>query len=654
MRLPPRVTPALLVAAGALAAVIGGLSAAPVSAQKSLVIERLHSDIEVHATGDITVTESIRARFSGQWNGIARRLDLQHTTAAGDRELLDVELVGASDEEGLALRTEMNRLDRATREIRIWVHDARDRTAEVELRYRVRGALRYFLADSSVAGDTGPFDELYWQVTGTDWEVPIEEASASVALPAGAEPLRAAAYRGGPDSGERVEVAMPGGGTAVGPNEVVIPSSGRLSPGEGLTVAVAWPAGQVAVPGGVARSAPVRFGPDGSVVRSDPGLVDLGRASYWALLPLLLPFLVFWLTYRVWERRGRDPRERAITVHWEPPEELDPAEAGTLVDHTPGMQDVISILVDLAVRGYVVIAERKKKGFLGFGTDYAFHLVRPRSEWGDLVRHERLFLDGLFDSTSKTEVMANLAEEGSFLDGVLETVGGEPASDTAPEGTLDSIFLSDLQNQFYKEIPGIKNALLDSLVEKGHYLRRPDRVRMLWALGAGGMFVLSFAAVPAFAMGTATGFALGLATLFATGASAIILAVFAWLMAARTEKGARTREAALGFKRFLERVESPRYRRMITSPAQFEQYLPYAMAFGCADKWAKAFDDLLTEPPDWYRGRHGRFVPTDFASDLGTLASTASSTMASSPSSSGSSGGGSVGGGSGGGGGGGF
>ncbi len=89
----------------------------------------------------------------------------------------------------------------------------------------------------------------------------------------------------------------------------------------------------------------------------------------------------------------------------------------------------------------------------------------------------------------------------------------------------------------------------------------------------------------------------------------------------------------------------------------FEQYLAYAMAFKVEEKWAKAFDGMFTEPPDWYRtraGAHvGAFNASVFAHNLAGMTTQAGTTMSSSPSS-GSGGGGSVGGGSGGGGGGGF
>jgi uncharacterized membrane protein len=136
--------------------------------------------------------------------------------------------------------------------------------------------------------------------------------------------------------------------------------------------------------------------------------------------------------------------------------------------------------------------------------------------------------------------------------------------------------------------------------------------------------------------------------------STVVLFLFALIMPARTVEGARAREATLGFKEFLERVESERYRKMITSPEMFERFLPYAMAFGVADAWAKAFENIYREPPTWYVGGTGQFSASSFSHDINSMSSAMSSSMSSSPSSSGSGGGGSSGGGSGGGGGGGF
>ncbi|MCX8053873.1 MAG: DUF2207 domain-containing protein, partial [Armatimonadetes bacterium] len=66
---------------------------------------------------------------------------------------------------------------------------------------------------------------------------------------------------------------------------------------------------------------------------------------------------------------------------------------------------------------------------------------------------------------------------------------------------------------------------------------------------------------------------------------------------------------------------------------------PYAMAFGIADKWAKAFEGIQTAPPQWYSGPDGEFHPVLFAHHLNDATGSWASTMASQPRSSGRGGG---------------
>jgi uncharacterized membrane protein len=135
------------------------------------------------------------------------------------------------------------------------------------------------------------------------------------------------------------------------------------------------------------------------------------------------------------------------------------------------------------------------------------------------------------------------------------------------------------------------------------------------------------------------------------------------VMPARTQNGARALEGVLGFEDFLAHVESDRFNRMIKTPEMFEKFLPFAMAFGVEKNWSRAFEGILKEPPQWYRGSSfgPNFYPMTFVNDLGYMSSRASSVMTSAPRSSGGSGfssggggGGYSGGGFGGGGGGGF
>jgi uncharacterized membrane protein YgcG len=195
-------------------------------------------------------------------------------------------------------------------------------------------------------------------------------------------------------------------------------------------------------------------------------------------------------------------------------------------------------------------------------------------------------------------------------------------------------------------------------MELKYYRSRPDRVLGLWAgiaiatgllVGGGGMVIAA-----RFGMAPLTTVLAGIFT------GAIVLG-FGIFMPARTVAGTRALEAALGFEEFLQRVESDRFKKMITGPEMFERYLPYAMALAVEKKWAAAFADIYREQPDWYRGTgHRGFHPTLFVSDLSGMTQHAATAMTSAPRSSsgsgfsGGGGGGFSGGGFGGGGGGAF
>jgi uncharacterized membrane protein YgcG len=342
-------------------------------------------------------------------------------------------------------------------------------------------------------------------------------------------------------------------------------------------------------------------------------------ASNW---PLVIPVPVFLLAFAAWRRRGRDPERRPVTVRYEPPERFTPGEAGTLIDNEVDLRDITATLVDLAVRGYLRFEEKEEPKLFGlFGSrGYTLHRLEPPPGAAPLAPHEERVLTGVF------------------------------------AGRGASVKLSQLEDEFYSAIPGIKSAVHDRLVQRGYYHARPDKVRGHWLLGAG------FAGIVIAGAGGALAAKLLMTPLpfiIAGAASTVILVGFALIMPARSEAGARALEGILGFEEFLTRVESEAYKRVIVGhPEMFDKYLPYAMAFGVEKKWAAAFEDIYTQPPNWYVGpSFAHFSVGRLSSSLATFTREAGSTMTSSPrssSGSGFGGGGSSGGGGGGGGGGGF
>jgi len=292
------------------------------------------------------------------------------------------------------------------------------------------------------------------------------------------------------------------------------------------------------------------------------------------------------------------------------------------VDESPDTRDITATLVDLAVRGYLRITERKADHLLGLwsSVDYLFNRVKPRQEWAALPQFERLLLEALFKDS---------------------------------EG--DEVWLSSLENRFYQSLPGIHDAMFNALQTRKYYGQRPDRVKQAYLIGgiAVGMLLTVALAILADRWGMAP-----LTALAAGLLSGVIVVGFGRIMPARTQQGTKALEGVLGFEEFLTRVEADRFDRLIKTPELFEKFLPYAMALGVEQNWARAFESIVMTAPAWYQGSDlAQFNTRGFTSRMGDMASRTGSTMTSAPRSSSGSGfssGGSSGGGFGGGGGRGF
>ncbi|TMA79853.1 MAG: DUF2207 domain-containing protein, partial [Deltaproteobacteria bacterium] len=188
-------------------------------------------------------------------------------------------------------------------------------------------------------------------------------------------------------------------------------------------------------------------------------------------------------------------------------------------------------------------------------------------------------------------------------------------------GRGDAVELSDLKNEFYQELPGIRDRIFEALVGHGYYARRPDQVRTTyWILAAIAGVATFLAGVLADKAGVDILGAPPL-TIFVAGAlSAAVVFAFGWVMPARTAAGAQALEGVLGFEEFLARVESDRIARVKKTPEMFEKFLPFAMALGVEQKWARAFEGICQKPPDWYRGSSlSDFRPRLFVDQLGGM-----------------------------------
>jgi uncharacterized membrane protein len=559
------------------------LAAASAGAQqRTLTIQSFDANIVVDQQGVVDVTETITAQFSGSWNGIYRSIPVEYRTPQGFSWTLKVESLSATDAEGRALKVERSR-ERHYLKNRIWIPGARDTTRTIVIHYRVPNDIRFF----------EDHDELYWNVTGDEWDVPLNKVTAKVTLPPQTTGIRHTAFTGAYGTDTRDAVTTTQG------NAVFLTMNRNLGFREGASIVVGWDKGVMREPSGARK------------------LVDVLAANW----PLSIPAAVLVGMFLLWRKVGRDPEALPVAVQYEPPDEMTPAEVGTLLDESVDMRDVTATIVDLAVGGHLRIEEREEKTLLGLSSksDFVFHRTQPPGTSRALSSHEQQVLSGIF--------------RGS-----------------AAEATL-----SGLKNEFYTKLPGIRHAIYERLIDRGLHRTRPDQVKSRWTIAA-----VAIGALLGYGGGGPFAARLGLAPMpfiVAGIVSGIIILLFGRIMPARTITGARTLEKVRGFEEFLTRVESDRFAQVVKTPEMFEKFLPFAMAFGVEAKWARAFKSIYTEPPRWYAGTNSNlFDASRFSGRLSDMSEQAGKTMSSTPRRSGGSGfrGGFSGGGSGGGGGGGF
>jgi hypothetical protein len=487
-----------------VAIILLALFAAMPTIARTLVFKHFDAQIQVHPDGTIDVTEVIEAQFTGAWHGIYRTIPVEYTDDAGLNYTLLLDQISATDSDGEKLKLEQNREGRNIK-FKIYVPAAEDATRTILLHYRVLDALRFF-ADH---------DELYWNVTGNEWDNQIDLVTAHIELPSGVTGLHAVAYTG--VTGSRTEDAR----VEIKDNVVDVTSTRRLGFRQGLTAVVGFDKGFVHPP-----SASMQFA---RFLKSNS--------------PLLIPFIAFLVMLWLWWTRGRDPQRLAISVQYEPPDKLTPGECGTLVDNEAAMRDITATLVDLAVKGYLTIEQKEESHLLGLthSKDYIFHMKKPPAEWASARSHEQEMLSALFDDGASTDVA-----------------------------------LSELQNHFYTHLPAIRERIFSALMSDGYYLHRPDTVKQGY-IGAGLLIggLLVFGGAGYFA--NATGIAAG-SWILAGIATGVVICIFGMFMSARTITGARALEKVLGFEEFLGRVEKDQIERLEKTPELFEKFLPYAMA----------------------------------------------------------------------------
>lgn len=607
-------------------------------------IINFESRITVHADATITVIETIDALTTGA--EIKRGLYREFPTSYKDRL-------------GNTIQTEFKVLGvrRDGQTIDFWIEDKpgsqrvymgnRDIIIDpgrhvFELTYKTDHQIGYF----------EDYDEIYWNATGDLWNFPIQKAVAVVRLPTGAKVVQQAAYTGLRGSTEQnfTTSSEPDGGPR-------FTTTQPLAPGEGLTIAVAWPKGFV-------NERPI----------ADTPLPVFDSTSH-ALFAAIGFLVTLAYLYFAWRNVGRDPVGGPIVPVSNPPAGFSPAATNYVLQMGFNDTTFAAAIISLAVQGNIKIEDN-------FGT-YTLSITSPeikQASPGEQALFKTLFTFG-------TSVQLNNSNH--------KIIGGARSA-------LRRVLDRELQGILFKAnknflIPGFVLSILSALWIAMTSQATETIVFMtiwlsVWAVGCSLLVKRALLAwykamhsafnlIPAIAATFMAGIFLAglffglkeLASSTSIPTATLMIATFALtpffheLMKAPTFRGREILDQLEGFKRYLADAEK-QYMALENPPEEtpelFETFLPYAFALGVGHSWCNHFGSRLAQTqstkqthsfrPTWYQGDLSNFGDTLSSSFSSAVSSSAHAPSTNNTSGSGSSGGGSSGGGSGGGGGGGF
>ena len=600
------------------------------NAQSAERILKFHSEILVQKDGSLDVVETITVRSEQKSikHGIYRDLpdsyDHPEYGKFGFKAKTPVEIYGLK-KNGQREPYHTERLSNGTRTY----FGSKGRVLKSgEYTYTFRYSMQRQIARTADGA------QLYWNVTGNDWEFPIDQATARVTLPGTAEIRRYEAWTGRQGS-TRSDASFDDQSS----NQISLEAERQFRPAEGMTLRLF-------------------FTPDVMSWSQESELVKMYRDNMrfiWGWL-VLLAMLVFYIV--MWILKGIDPAKGIIVAQYRPLDYLSAAAHRAvyrnLVDDTSFAVGVLSA----AIKGWLTIEEVDSG---------VFRLIKSRQKPDNkLSLSEELLVDGLFKKSSSVtfgdQYDANMYQVKKNYEKKLRT----EFADRAHVNHAFSLIVGALIGTV---------GLVMIFYDYAQLIAAPIFFLVFIGIFVGVIVFNAISKVPVwkwllFALGVAVlatylAYSKGITFAIPMFFFAIVFAVFSYLMPAPKAGGRMMMDQIEGFRLYLSKAEHDSLKRLNLpekTPQLYEELLPFAIALDLETKWSGQFVDVLAKARQegnvrkhyhsWYHGDN-RFSASDsFAPVL--AASLASSVVAAStpPSSSSSSGGSSGGGGGGGGGGG--
>jgi len=398
----------------------GFVFAAESSAVTDWYVDNFDASIVANSDSSLLITEKITADCGTlpDKHGIFRVLPLETKTDQGAFKT-PVEMISITDFQGnpYEFQSIKDNFDKTI----TWKIGDKDKTVTgknyYKIVYKVKNAVRF---------QNENFDELYWNLAGAFWQIPIEKFSAEIIFPNAVNSKNTFIdYYTGYFNSKGKDLAN---FQWKNENTVYFYSLKTLKPGEAITISAIFP----------------------------KGIFTPYKMSFWEkygnYLGFIMPLAVLAFCFLMWKKYGKDfAMKKPIPPEFGIPEKITPIQMGTVSSSGSWRNNFITAcIIDLAVRKFITIEEIQDKILFFKLKDFKLNKIAD-FENSNLTDTEKIILKKIF-------------------------------------GADKSVKLSSLKNNFYQELAEIKKSAFNDAI-KNEWVVKKSSYLAVFFLVSGVLFL---------------------------------------------------------------------------------------------------------------------------------------------------------------------
>ena len=335
------------------------------------------------------------------------------------------------------------------------------------------------------------------------------------------------------------------------------------------------------------------------------GYFDVSRSYTFdiVLLVILLALIIVLIVFYVMHRRKHDLID---VVEFKAPDGLTPTEAGYIIDRTVSGDDITSLIVYWASKGYVEIQEKEKKIY-----------IKKLKDLDNAKEHEGLFFNTIFTSdqpidTSTLKSMSPFI--GQKISNSIKKEGKKyfnPSVDRYYHLMLIAVLVAmvltiiriDLQSlnylfMFFKILLAVVGVALLWRLPNIEKYKHKQKANKFWAkkIILLVLYVACYIGIILMSESYCDPFFMRIFIPLVPIALFFIYPFFEQYTAKGREYLGRLR----GLKQYIEVAEKDMMEAMVKeNPTLFYDVLPYAYVLGVSDVYMKKFESIPLESPTW-------------------------------------------------------